>query len=67
MIKASSDWVIQDYTVYSLPELKYSIEAMTATLPLSNFLLLETGASQVDVAKALNMSASSTSGMISAS
>ena len=67
MIKASSDWVIQDYTVYSLPELKYSIEAMTATLPLSNFLLLETGASQVDVAKALNMSASSTSGRISAS
>lgn len=67
MIKASSDWVIQDYTVYSLPELKYSIEAMTATLPLSNFLLLETGASQVDVAKALNMSASSTSDKISAS
>lgn len=67
MIKASSDWVIQDYTVYSLPELKYSIEAMTATLPLSKFLLLETGASQVDVAKALNMSASSTSGMISSS
>lgn len=67
MIKASSDWVIQDYTVYSLPELKYSIEAMTATLPLSKFLLLETGASQVDVAKALNMSASATSGMISAS
>lgn len=66
MIKASSNWVIQDYTVYSLPELKYSIEAMTATLPLSNFLLLETGASQVDVAKALNMSASSTSGRISA-
>lgn len=67
IIKASSDWVIQDYTVYSLPELKYSIEAMTATLPLSNFLLLKTGASQVDVAKALNMSASSTSGMISSS
>lgn len=67
MIKASSDWVIQDYTVYSLPELKYSIEAMTATLPLSNFLLLETGASQVDVAKALNMSANSTSGRISSS
>lgn len=64
MIKASSDWVIQDYTVYSLPELKYSIEAMTATLPLSNFLLLETGASQVDVAKALGMSSSATSGMI---
>lgn len=67
IIKASSDWVIQDYTVYSLPELKYSIEAMTATLPLSNFLLLKTGASQVDVAKALNMSAGSTSGRISSS
>lgn len=67
IIKASSDWVIQDYTVYSLPELKYSIEAMTATLPLSNFLLLKTGASQVDVAKALNMSTGSTSGMISSS
>jgi hypothetical protein len=67
IIKAHSNWVIQDYTVYSLPELKYSIEAMTATLPLSKFLLLETGASQVDVAKALNMSASSTSGMISTS
>ena len=66
MIKASSDWKIQDYTVYSLPELKYSIEAMTTTLPLSNFLLLETGASQVDVAKALNMNTSSTSGRISA-
>lgn len=67
VIKASSDWVIQDYTVYSLPELKYSIEAMTATLRLSNFLSLKTGASQVEVAKALNMSASSTSGMLSAS
>jgi hypothetical protein len=67
LIKVSSDWVIQDYTVYSLPELKYSIEAMTATLPLSKFLLLETGASQVDVAKALSMSAGSTSGMISSS
>lgn len=67
IIKISSDWVIQDYTVYSLPELKYSIEAMTATLSLSKFLSLKTGASQVDVAKALNMSASSTSGMISTS
>lgn len=67
MIKASSDWKIQDYTVYSLPELKYSIEAMTATLPLSNFLSLKTGASQPDVAKALNMSSGSTSGMISSS
>ena len=67
IIKASSDWIIQDYTVYSLPELKYSIEAMTATLPLSNFLSLKTGASQPDVAKALNMSSGSTSGMISRS
>lgn len=67
IIKASSDWVIQDYTVYSLPELKYSIEAMTATLPLSRFLVLQTGDSQTNVAKALNMSASSTSGMISRS
>lgn len=67
IIKASSNWVIQDYTVYSLPELKSLVEARTATLPLSNFLLLETGASQADVAKALNMSASSTSGKISAS
>ena len=67
IIKAFSDWVIQEYTVYNLPELKYSIEAMTATLPLSNFLLLKTGASQADVAKALNMSAYSTSGSISSS
>lgn len=67
MIKASSDWVIQDYTVYSLPELKYSIEAMTATLPLSRFLVLQTGASQVNVAKALGMSSSATSGMITTS
>ena len=67
IIKASSDWVVQDYTVYSLPELKYSIEAMTATLPLSNFLSLKTGASQLDVTKALNMNSGSTSGMISSS
>lgn len=67
MIKASSDWVIQDYTVYSLPELKYSIEAMTATLPLSRFLVLQTGDSQANVAKALGMSSSATSGMISSS
>ena len=67
IIRVSSDWILQDYTVYSLPELKYSIEAMTSTLPLSNFLLLKTGASQTDVAKALNMSASSTSGMITTS
>lgn len=67
MIKASSDWKIQDYTVYSLPELKYSIEAMTATLPLSKFLVLQTGDSQANVAKALGMSASSTSGRITTS
>lgn len=67
MIKASSDWVVQDYTVYSLPELKYSIEAMTATLPLSRFLVLQTGDSQVNVAKALGMSSSATSGMITTS
>ena len=67
MIKASSDWVIQDYTVYSLPELKYSIEAMTATLPLSKFLVLQTGDSQANVAKALGMSSSATSGMITTS
>lgn len=67
MIKASSDWVVQDYTVYSLPELKYSIEAMTATLPLSRFLILQTGDSQVNVAKALGMSSGATSGMITTS
>ena len=67
MIKASLDWVIQDYTVYSLPELKYSIEAMTATLPLSRFLVLQTGDSQANVAKALGMSSSATSGRITAS
>lgn len=67
MIKASSDWVIQDYTVYSLPELKYSIEAMTATLPLSRFLVLQTGDSQANVAKALGMSSSATSGIITTS
>ena len=67
IIKASSDWVIQDYTVYSLPELKYSIEAMTATLPLSRFLVLHTGDSQANVAKALGMSSSATSGRITAS
>lgn len=67
MIKASSDWVIQDYTVYSLPELKYSIEAMTATLPLSRFLVLHTGDSQANVAKALGMLSSATSGRITTS
>ena len=67
IIKASSDWVIQDYTVYSLPELKYSIEALTAKLPLSRFLVLQTGDSQVNVAKALGMSSSATSGRITTS
>ncbi len=67
MIKASSDWVIQDYTVYSLPELKYSIEALTAKLHLSRFLALQTGDPQIKVAKALNMSSSATSGMITTS
>lgn len=67
IIKASSDWVVQDYTVYSLPELKYSIEAMTATLPLSRFLVLQTGDSQANVAKALGMSSSATSGRITTS
>ena len=67
IIKASSDWVVQDYTVYSLPELKYSIEAMTATLPLSRFLVLQTGDSQANVAEALGMSSSATSGMITTS
>ena len=64
IIKASSDWIVQDYTVYSLPELKYSVEALTAKLPLSRFLVLQTGDSQVNVAKALGMSSSATSGMI---
>lgn len=67
MIKASSDWIIQDYTVYSLPELKYSVEALTAELPLSRFLILHTGDSQALVAKALGMSSGATSGMITTS
>ena len=67
IIRVSSDWILQDYTVYSLPELKYSIEALTATLPLSRFLVLQTGDSQVNVAKALGMSSSATSGMITRS
>lgn len=67
IIRVSSDWILQDYTVYSLPELKYSIEAMTATLPLSRFLVLQTGDSQVNVAKALGMSSSATSGRITTS
>lgn len=67
IIKASSDWTVQDYTVYSLPELKYSVEALTAELPLSRFLVLQTGDSQANVAKALGMSSSATSGRITAS
>lgn len=67
IIKASSDWVIQDYTVYSLPELKYSIEALTAKLSLSKFLALQTGDSQINVAKALGISSSATSSMITTS
>ena len=67
MIKASSDWVIQDYTIYSLPKLKYSIESLTAELPLSRFLVLQTGDSQVNVAKALGMSSSAISDMITTS
>lgn len=67
IIRVSSDWILQDYTVYSLPELKYSIEAMTATLPLSRFLVLQTGDSQVNVAKALGMSSSAISGSITTS
>lgn len=67
IIRVSSDWILQDYTVYSLPELKYSVAALTAELPLFRFLVLHTGDSQVNVAKALGMSASSTSGMITTS
>lgn len=67
IIKASSDWIVQDYTVYSLPELKYSVEALTAELPLSRFLALQTGDSQANVAKALGMSSSATSGSITTS
>jgi hypothetical protein len=67
IIKASSDWIVQDYTVYSLPELKYSVEALTAELPLSRFLVLHTGDSQTNVAKALGMSSEATSGMITTS
>lgn len=67
IIKASSDWVVQDYTVYSLPELKYSVEALTAELPLSGFRVLQTGDSQANVAKALGMSSSATSGEITTS
>lgn len=67
IIKASSDWIVQDYTVYSLPELKYSVEALTIELPLSRFLVLHTGDSQANVAKALGMSSSATSGRITTS
>lgn len=67
IIKASSNWTVQDYTVYSLPELKYSVAALTAELPLSKFLLLQTGDSQANVAKALGMSSSATSSRITTS
>lgn len=67
IIKASSDWTVQDYTVYSLPELKYSVKALTAELSLSRFLVLQTGDSQPNVAKALGMLTSATSGRITAS
>lgn len=67
IIKASSDWTVQDYTVYSLPELKYSVVALTAELPLFRFLLLHTGDSQANIAKALGMSSSDTSGRITTS
>lgn len=67
IIKASSDWIVQDYTVYSLPELKYSVEALTTELPLSRFLVLHTGDSQANVAKALGMSSSASSGRITTS
>lgn len=67
IIKASSDWIVQDYTVYSLPELKYSVEALTVELSLSRFLVLHTEDSQANVAKALGMSTSATSGGITAS
>lgn len=67
ILRVSPDWTLQSYTVYSLPELKDSIEAMTTTLPLSRFLVLQTGDSQVNVAKALGMSSSVTSGSITTS
>ena len=67
IIRVSPDWILQDYTVYSLPELKYSIEALTAELPLSRFLVLHTGDSQANVAKALGMSSGVTSGSITTS
>lgn len=67
IIKVSSDWVVQDYTVYSLPELKYSVKALTTELPLSGFLVLQTGDSQANVAKALGMSSSAPSSMITTS
>lgn len=67
IIRVSSDWILQDYTVYSLPELKYSIETLTVELSLSRFLVLQTGDSQANVAKALGMSSSATSGRITTS
>ena len=64
IIRVSPNWILLDYTVYSLPELRYSIETLTSQLPLSNFIQLENGASQSEVAKALGMSAGSISGAI---
>lgn len=64
IIKASSDWTIQNYTVYSLPKLKHSVEALTLELPLSRFLALHTGDSQANVAKVLGMSSNVSSNII---
>lgn len=64
IIKVSSDWIVQDYKVYSLSKLELSIIGMTATLPLSRFLVLRTGDSQENIAKALGMSSSATSFML---
>lgn len=67
IIKASSDWIVQDYTVYSLLKLQYSIGALTADLSLFRFLLLHTGDSQTNIAKAITMDSSATSDMITTS
>lgn len=67
IIKASSDWTVQDYTVYSLPELKYSVEALTIELSLFRFLVLHTGDSQANIAKALGMNSTASSGRITTS
>lgn len=64
IIKASSDWIVQDYTVCSLLKLKYSVAALTGDLSLFRFLLLQTGDSQANIAKALSMGFEATSDMI---